>query len=703
MENERIARLEERVSEIRDDVREMKSDLKGLLSLKWRLMGMAALIAFAVSFLAISAHAGYYPWGWQGWLQSVATITDAPSSGVLTGSVVFAQDNNELYYWNGSEWTELSGGGSGTVTSVSVASANGFAGTVANPTTTPAITMETTITGLLHGNGTAVAAETVSSPLNESSGTLSCQTASGSQPGCVTAAQVTQWNGAQPAGNYITALTGDGTASGPGSAALTLATVNSDVGSYSLADITVNAKGLVTAAAAGTSTDVISLFTGCSGTDYLGADGACHSASGALTFADSLVNTAGTVTLVNDSATPGASEYYGTNGSSTLGYYSLPAETPGGSSTDVQYNSSGSFGGDSGMTYDGSGDLTLSGKVNATTAVLSNLTASSPVFSDSSKNLTSSGTVGVANGGTGFASDTAYEILAGGTTSTAPFQQVGIGTSGQVLTSNGTGSLPSFQASAGGGVSSVTASAPIASSGGSTPNISLTGTVVVANGGTGDSSLSLDGILLGNGTSAVQVIAPGTTAYPLVANGPSSAPSYQQLSLSAGVTGTLPIANGGTANGSLGVTAGGVLYTDGTKIQNTGASTSGYVLISNGSSPPSFTAASGVATANVSSSGTGQYHTEYATIDISGAATASIINTSIPSLGISASGTEATVTFPSGEFSVAPACNITCNNSAADPLGLIIGTPTSTSLTFACFAGSVYQSSFVSMICMGPH
>lgn len=52
------------------------------------------------------------------------------------------------------------GGGGGTVTTVSVATANGFAGTVANATTTPAITLTTTITGLLEGNGTAVAAAT---------------------------------------------------------------------------------------------------------------------------------------------------------------------------------------------------------------------------------------------------------------------------------------------------------------------------------------------------------------------------------------------------------------------------------------------------------------------------------------------------------------------------------------------------------------
>jgi len=51
-----------------------------------------------------------------------------------------------------------SGGGSGTVTTVSVVTANGFAGTVANAGTTPAITISTTITGVLKGNGTAISA-----------------------------------------------------------------------------------------------------------------------------------------------------------------------------------------------------------------------------------------------------------------------------------------------------------------------------------------------------------------------------------------------------------------------------------------------------------------------------------------------------------------------------------------------------------------
>jgi hypothetical protein len=52
------------------------------------------------------------------------------------------------------------GGGAGTVSDVSVVSANGFAGTVATSTSTPAITLSTTITGVIKGNGTAISAAT---------------------------------------------------------------------------------------------------------------------------------------------------------------------------------------------------------------------------------------------------------------------------------------------------------------------------------------------------------------------------------------------------------------------------------------------------------------------------------------------------------------------------------------------------------------
>lgn len=46
----------------------------------------------------------------------------------------------------------------GTVTTLSVVTANGFAGTVATASTTPAITLTTTVTGILQGNGTAISA-----------------------------------------------------------------------------------------------------------------------------------------------------------------------------------------------------------------------------------------------------------------------------------------------------------------------------------------------------------------------------------------------------------------------------------------------------------------------------------------------------------------------------------------------------------------
>ena len=81
-------------------------------------------------------------------------------------------------------------------------------------------------------------------------------------------------------------------------------------------------------------------------------------------YADSIVNTAGTVTLVNDSASPGNSEYYGTNGAGTKGFYALPAATPGGSSTSMQYNNGGAFAGDGNFTYNGT-KITVAAGVDA--------------------------------------------------------------------------------------------------------------------------------------------------------------------------------------------------------------------------------------------------------------------------------------------------------------------------------------------------
>lgn len=76
----------------------------------------------------------------------------------LTKATLIAGSNITITNGAGSITIAAAGGGGGTVTSVSVVSANGFAGTVATATTTPAITISTSVTGLIKGNGTALSA-----------------------------------------------------------------------------------------------------------------------------------------------------------------------------------------------------------------------------------------------------------------------------------------------------------------------------------------------------------------------------------------------------------------------------------------------------------------------------------------------------------------------------------------------------------------
>lgn len=61
----------------------------------------------------------------------------------------------------------------------------------------------------------------------------------------------------------------------------------------------------------------------------------------------------------------------------------------------------------------------------------------------------------VPDGGTGVTSFTAYAPIFGGTTATGALQSGTVGTTGQVLTSNGAGSLPTFQSVGSGTVTSV--------------------------------------------------------------------------------------------------------------------------------------------------------------------------------------------------------------------------------------------------------
>ena len=127
----------------------------------------------------------------------------------------------------------------------------------------------------------------------------------------------------------------------------------------------------------------------------------------------------------------------------------------------------------------------------------------------------------------------------------------------------------------GNGTSAMTASNTI-------PTSALTGTLAVGNGGTGATTLTANGVVYGNGTSAVGVTAVGSTGQVLVGN-TGAAPSWATVSsslvssFSAGTTGftpssattgavtlagTLGVANGGTGLTTL--TANYVPYGNGT-------------------------------------------------------------------------------------------------------------------------------------------
>jgi len=76
----------------------------------------------------------------------------------LTPATLTAGSGVTITNGSGAITVAFTGPGAGSVTSASVVTANGFAGTVATASSTPAITLSTSITGVLKGNGTAISA-----------------------------------------------------------------------------------------------------------------------------------------------------------------------------------------------------------------------------------------------------------------------------------------------------------------------------------------------------------------------------------------------------------------------------------------------------------------------------------------------------------------------------------------------------------------
>lgn len=116
------------------------------------------------------------------------------------------------------------------------------------------------------------------------------------------------------------------------------------------------------------------------------------------------------------------------------------------------------------------------------------------------------------------------------------------------------------------------------------------------NGGTGQSTISQGDLLYGSAANTLSKLAKDTNATRYLSNtGTSNNPAWAQVDVSNGITGVVPIANGGTNNGSLSVSAGSVYYGDGTKLVALAPGTSGQVLQSNGTSAPSWVAAGSAA------------------------------------------------------------------------------------------------------------
>ena len=102
----------------------------------------------------------------------------------------------------------------------------------------------------------------------------------------------------------------------------------------------------------------------------------------------------------------------------------------------------------------------------------------------------------------------------------------------------------------------------------------------VSGGGIGTAALPAFGVALGNGSSPISVASPGVSGLALISNNATSAPSFQLVNLTTGITGVVGVPNGGTGTSSL--TQNGILFGNGiAPLGITGAPATAQILAAN--------------------------------------------------------------------------------------------------------------------------
>lgn len=90
-------------------------------------------------------------------------------------------------------------------------------------------------------------------------------------------------------------------------------------------------------------------------------------------------------------------------------------------------------------------------------------------------------------------------------------------------------------------------------------DVTLAGTLAAASGGTGQTSYAVGDLLYASTTTALSKLADVATGNALISGGVGVAPSYGKIGLTTHVSGTLPVANGGTGT-TTAFTTGSVVF-----------------------------------------------------------------------------------------------------------------------------------------------